>query len=256
MLRTTAALLGILALPTALAADVGVTLRGSPESMVRQNQVARQSAYAFHRTPEQIRVAVEAGELVWLEGNEDYAVLPMGFPVARPEVKLFVERLGAQFREACGDRLVVTSLTRAISRQPPNAHPLSVHPAGMAVDLRVPRTAACRSWLDAALLGMEARGLIDATRENRPPHYHVAIFPRPYVAYVAETVRLAEPLPELGAAPALRVDSAPAAGPDALEIAGVASSSFAAGTAEAGDQEETRGWLGRLVTRVLSIFRG
>jgi hypothetical protein len=256
MFRTTAALLGTLALPAALAADVGVTLRGSPESMVRQNQVARQSAYAFHRTPEQIRDAVEAGELVRLEGNEDYAVLPMGFPVALPEVKLFVERLSAQFREACADRLVVTSLTRAINRQPPNAHPLSVHPAGMAVDLRVPRTAACRSWLDAALLGMEARGLIDATRENRPPHYHVAVFPRPYVAYVAETVRLAEPLPELGTAPALRVDSAPEAGPDALEIAGVAASSFAAGTAEAGDEGEARGWLGRLVTRVLSIFRG
>jgi hypothetical protein len=255
MYRTMAALVGILVLPAALAADVGVTLRGSPESMVRQNQVARQSAYAFHRTPEQIRDAVEAGELVRLEGNEDYALLPMGFPVALPEVKLFVERLGAQFREACGDRLVVTSLTRAASRQPPNAHPLSVHPAGMAVDLRVPRTASCRSWLDATLLGMEQRGLIDATLENRPPHYHVAVFPRPYLAYVAETVRLEEPLPELSAAPALRADPAPDAGPDALPLAGIATSSFAAGAPEVDEQEEARGWIGRLVTRMLSIFR-
>jgi hypothetical protein len=31
---------------------------------------------------------------------------------------------------------------------------------------------------------LERRGLLDATREHRPPHYHVAVFPRPYLAYL------------------------------------------------------------------------
>ena len=37
---------------------------------------------------------------------------------ARPEVVLFLERLGKQYREACGEPLVVTSLTRPKSSQP------------------------------------------------------------------------------------------------------------------------------------------
>ncbi len=27
--------------------------------------------------------------------------------------------------------------------------------------------------------------MLEAARERRPPHYHVALFPRPYAAYVA-----------------------------------------------------------------------
>ncbi len=160
------------------------SLRGSPASMIQQNQVAKDHSLTFYRTPAQIRDAVSSGDLVELTGNENYAVADfVRFPYLQPEGVLFVERLSAQYREACGQKLVVTSAVRPTSGQPSNAHRLSVHPAGMAVDLRVSDRASCRSWLESALLGMEARGVINGIREFHPPHYHVAIFPNQYREY-------------------------------------------------------------------------
>src|SRR5690606_40092741 len=89
------------------------------------------------------------------------------------------------YQAACGEKLVVTSLVRPTTRQPRNAADRSVHPTGMAMDLRRSNKASCRRWLERVLLQLEARGVLEATRENRPPHYHVALFPRPYVQYVA-----------------------------------------------------------------------
>jgi DNA-directed RNA polymerase specialized sigma24 family protein len=127
---------------------------------------------------------VESGYLVPLEGSADYSVIA-GYPYARPVVRAFVERLSSRYNEACGEKLVVTSLTRPAARQPRNASPLSVHPAGMAVDLRVSRAGACREWLSAELLELETLGLLDATLERLPPHYHVAVFPAEFGAYDA-----------------------------------------------------------------------
>ncbi len=95
----------------------------------------------------------------------------------------------------------MTSLTRPSSRQPGNAHRLSIHPAGMAVDLRVPGDPADRQWLENALLSLEAAGVLDATRERRPPHYHVAVFPEAYRKHVAArltTEAAATVLPSFG----------------------------------------------------------
>ncbi len=120
-----------------------------------------------------------------LEGDSHYRLHDVSFNVARPEVKLFIERLSAQYLSACGERLVVTSLTRPISLQPANASDRSVHPTGMAVDLRVPRRSSCRRWLESTVLTLERRRLLDATLERSPLHYHVAVFPDEYLAYVS-----------------------------------------------------------------------
>jgi nucleoid-associated protein YgaU len=160
-------------------------LRGSPQAMQKQNRVAIQHDYTFLRTSVQVRRFVDAGYLVKVPGNADYELASVSHPYARPAVKLFIERLSAQYRAACGEKLVVTSLTRPLSEQPRNASALSVHPAGMAVDLRVSGRAACRNWLERTLMSLERRGVLDAIREQRPPHYHVALFPEPYTRYVA-----------------------------------------------------------------------
>jgi LysM repeat protein len=55
----------------------------------------------------------------------------------------------------------------------------------MALDIRRSNSRACRSWLEDVLLSLEKTGVLEATREYRPPHYHVALFPRPYARYVA-----------------------------------------------------------------------
>ena len=54
----------------------------------------------------------------------------------------------------------------------------------MAVDLRVPPAASCRKWLEGVLLDLERKQVIEATREKRPSHFHVAVFPQPYLHYV------------------------------------------------------------------------
>ena len=121
---------------------------------------------------------------VRMAADHDFTYLTSTSHMRRPEVVLFLERLGKQYREACGEPLVVTSLTRPKSRQPRNASPRSVHPTGMAVDLRRSWNRNCRGWLEAVLLHLEGQGVLEATREMRPPHYHVAVFPEPYARYV------------------------------------------------------------------------
>ena len=180
--RCTAAALALLALPSTLAA---ASLRGSSDSLAIQARMARQHDYTYLRTSSQVKDFAAGGLLVELAGNRDYTLADVSFPYARPEVRTFVERLGRQYRAACGERLVVTSLTRPKSRQPYNASHLSVHPTGMAVDLRQSRRAACRAWLEDTLLALERRDLLEATRERWPAHYHVALFPAPYRRYVA-----------------------------------------------------------------------
>ncbi len=166
------------------------SLRGSTRSLDRQNRVARQHDFTYIRTAAQVRRFVDAGYLVPVRSSEDVRVNRISFPYARPEVALFISRLGRQYHRACGERLVVTSLTRPTSRQPRNASPRSVHPTGMALDLRRSAKRACRRWLEDVLLHLERAGVLDAVRERRPPHYHVALFPKPYAAYV-ESIQLA-----------------------------------------------------------------
>lgn len=154
--------------------------------MQRQHQVARANDYTFLRTTKQVREFVEENRLVRLSGNRHYAIKSgVSFPYARPAVKLFVERIAEDFHAATGEKLVVTSLTRPVSRQPRNASELSVHPAGMAVDFRIPRKKAHQRWLERALLELEDSIVLDVTKERRPAHYHVAVFPRGYERYVA-----------------------------------------------------------------------
>ncbi len=172
----------LLAPPTETAAQ---GLRGSAASLDRQNEQARLHDFTYLNTPADVRRFVEAGYLVPVRPNQDYDVHNVSFPYARPEARLFIQRLAAQYRAACGEKLVVTSLTRPRNRQPPNASSRSVHPTGMAIDLRVSQNARCRSWLESTLLSLEGQGVLEAIRERRPPHYHVALYPRPYSEHVA-----------------------------------------------------------------------
>ena len=159
-------------------------LKGSRTAMRKQNSVAQNQDYSFLRTSSDVRRFVEKGLLVPVQGTSALRLADVSFPYTRPAVKTFIDRLAPQYRNACDEKLVVTSLTRPLSRQPRNASDLSVHPAGMAVDLRSPRRSSCRKWLERTLLSLEAEGVLDVTRERRPAHYHIAIFPAPYLSYV------------------------------------------------------------------------
>jgi LysM repeat protein len=222
-----AALAAVVFLSLAVPAEAQ-TLRGSSRTMQKQNRVAQQHDYSFLETSSQVRRFVGSGYLVEMRGNASYELAGVSHPYARPAVKVFVERLAAQYRSACGEKLVVTSLTRPVLEQPRNASELSVHPAGMAVDLRVSRKSSCVRWIEKTLMSLEKQGVLDATKEKRPPHYHVALFPEPYTRYIASLgatsaarVASAAPKPVRAAEPVLvTAEAAPAAsGPsDALLV--------------------------------------
>jgi hypothetical protein len=160
------------------------SLKGSRSSLDLQNRIAQQHDFTYIRTTAQAKWFVDQGYLVRVRSNGDYEIKRMSHPYARPEVALFVSRLGKQYRAACGESLVVTSLTRPTTRQPGNASRRSVHPTGMAMDLRRSTNRACRSWLESVLLSLEGAGVLEATYERNPPHFHVALFPKLYASYV------------------------------------------------------------------------
>ena len=177
-----AATLSVLILPAQAQQS---SLAGSRASMERQHQHAVQAGYTFTRTSRAVGELVDAGDLVRVSANRHITIHNVSYPYARPAVKTLIERLGAQYYNACGEKLTVTSLTRPIERQPANAATDSVHPTGMAVDLRIPQKQSCRSWLERTLLSLEENDILDVTRERNPPHYHVAVFPETYVQYLA-----------------------------------------------------------------------
>ena len=176
--------LGIDAVPAGAAAADDVSLRGSAASLDEQNDQAERHDFTFLRESSQLQRFVGAGLLVPVGGNSHYRLKDVSFPYARPEVRLFIERLSEQYRRACGEQLVITSLTRPLADQPRNASPRSVHPTGMALDVRRPTDPSCRGWLESTLLYLEEQSVLEATRERAPPHYHVAVFAQNYAGYV------------------------------------------------------------------------
>jgi len=152
------------------------SLRGSHASVNLMYRRAQRGGLDFYETTTEVKRAVVRGELVQLNGNRHYVVHNVRMPYVRPETKAFVTELAVDYHRACGAPLVVTSAVRPMSRKLRNSSSLTVHPTGMAVDVRKP-SGRCLTWLKRTLLAAERRGAIEATEERRPPHFHVAVLP-------------------------------------------------------------------------------
>lgn len=184
--RTVRAVVGLAVLGFLWTASAGAqSLKPSRQSLNRQRAVAQAHDFTYLRNRGHVQRFVQRGWLVRVPQGVDYRLHGVSFPFARPEVRLFIQRLSRQYRSACGERLVVTSLTRPKTHQPRNASLYSVHPTGMALDLRRSRNRRCRAWLEKTLLYLEGRRVLEASRERWPSHYHIALFPRPYRDYVS-----------------------------------------------------------------------
>ena len=153
---------------------------------------AKESDLTFYRTPSAVREAVEEGQLVAVPLDDDVAIAHgVKHPYVLPTTRDWIDGFARRYHEHCGDALVVTSGARSLAEQPRNGSTKSVHPTGMAVDLRRP-TGPCLRWLRTALLEEERSGVVEATEERHPRHFHVAVFPNtPQVA-----VRIASRSPQ------------------------------------------------------------
>jgi hypothetical protein len=155
-------------------------LRGSQESVQKMWDFATTHGLAFYRSPRDIEKAVADGKLVPLDGDASYELTRnVGFSYATREAKQFVASFAPQYLAACGAPLIVTSAARPTNRQPRNSNQYSVHPTGIAVDLRRPPAGPCQTWLRNALAELEEQGYIEATEERRPVHLHVAVLTEP-----------------------------------------------------------------------------
>ena len=90
------------------------SLRGSKASVDRMAKQAELHDFTHLRTGGRVEDFVEMGLLVRLTGDANYRLDEVSYPFARPETKLFVERLSRQSRSVCEDGLVVKSLTRPL----------------------------------------------------------------------------------------------------------------------------------------------
>lgn len=133
----------------------------------------------FYQTMDEARAAISSGKFVPLYGNQYYATYHMTLAYATPQAKAFIEALAPQFVEHCDEMMVVTSALRPKEKSPRNGSPWTVHPTGIAVDIRKPRNQACKPWLRQVLLDYQNQGYVDATEEFHPPHFHVAVIKAP-----------------------------------------------------------------------------
>ncbi len=161
------------------------TLKGSASSINKQYQTALAYGFSFVNTARSVNSHLGSSQLLRVEPDRYMALHDVSYPYAVQGTKLFLSRLSAQYYSMCGEKLTVTSLLRPRDRQPANSVARSVHPTGMAVDLRIPSKQKCRSWLENTLLSLEREGVLDVTRERYPPHYHVAVYARDYETRVA-----------------------------------------------------------------------
>jgi hypothetical protein len=155
----------------------GATLRGSKAAVERAYQEARSEGLEFTASRREILRGAEEGNYVSLRGGA-WRLRGVTTPYARPETRAFLRAFAPEYRDACGEALTVTSAMRPTSVRLRNSVAHTVHPTGIAVDLRAPRSR-CRSWMRAALLGYERRGVVEATEERRPAHFHVAVLRAP-----------------------------------------------------------------------------
>jgi hypothetical protein len=179
-------------------------LHGSKESVQKMYEFAQSHHLTFYLTATTLDSAIAHGKLVPLTGDSTYALTRgVGFSYASREVKQFVEGFAPQYLHACGTPLTVTSAARPLSRQPHNANPLSVHPTGIAVDIRRPSAGPCLTWVRGALSRLEEQGVIEATEEHHPVHLHIAVLAAPGVRVVLPSLTNGMPAAPRIASPAV-----------------------------------------------------
>jgi hypothetical protein len=153
------------------------SLRGSRSSVNRMYNRAVSSDLTFLKTPTSLYEAVKDGALVPIGATDDLFLDHVKYPFVLPRTRTVLYDFAARYRASCGERLVVTSAARPQSEQPRNASKRSVHPTGMAVDFRRP-AGPCLTFMRKGLLALEKQGVLEATEERHPVHFHIAVLQR------------------------------------------------------------------------------
>ena len=166
--------------PADESATSGASLRGSHAAVDRAYDAAVSAGAPFVHSESELERRAADGEYVALaRSTPTYQLKGVSSAFVRPATRDWVVGFAADYAKQCGEPLTVTSALRPTTIHLRNSVQKSVHPTGMAVDLRASRNGGCRQWMRETLLDRERDGTIDATEEHRPPHFHVVVLRKP-----------------------------------------------------------------------------
>lgn len=150
----------------------GQSLRGSRSSVNRSYNRAVRNDLEFMKTSTGVYEAVKRGGLVTIGITGDLLIDRVEYPFVLATTREVVYAFAGRYHASCGERLMVTSAVRPRVEQPRNASRKSVHPTGMAVDFRRPG-GRCLTFMRKELIALEKQGVVEATEERHPVHFHV-----------------------------------------------------------------------------------
>ncbi len=165
-------------------------LRGSRESMIRQNEVIDELQLPRIANDEQLLSLEVRDELVPVSETPGLRVSPnldVTRRYCRRWTREFVEDISEAFYRRFKKPLWVTSLVRTVEQQhrlrrtnhnaaPAEGDITSSHLAGIAVDFgKKPMLPRERRWFDQYVLALQRQGLVEAAEERRQACYHIAV---------------------------------------------------------------------------------
>ncbi len=165
-------------------------LRGSHESMVRQNEVINELQLPRIANEEELLSLEVREELVPVSESPALRVAPhldATRRYCRKWTRDFVEDISEAFYQQFNKPLWVTSLVRTVEQQhrlrrhnrnaaPADGEITSSHLAGISVDFgKAPMLPRERHWFDQYVLELQQQGLVEAAEERRQACYHIMV---------------------------------------------------------------------------------
>jgi hypothetical protein len=165
-------------------------LRGSHDSMLRQNEEIDRLKLTRINDDQQLEELELSGELVGLHDSKAMQIAPnieMNRRFCRPWTRAFLEDMSQAFYAQFHQPIQVTSAVRTVDQQVRlqrwnhNAAPIdgdtaSSHLAGLTVDIgKRPMSRKQRAWIDQYVLKLQQLGLVEAAEERRQACYHIMV---------------------------------------------------------------------------------
>jgi hypothetical protein len=168
-------------------------LRGSHESLLRQNEEIDRLGLPRIADDEQLEALVQQRELVPIQENRALRIHPDLAPENRyckPWTLTFLNDLARDYYDEFHQPIQVNSAVRTAEQQqklrrhnhnaaPDAGETASSHLAGLTVDIsRRGMTRKQRKWIEQYLYGLRERGLVETAEERRQPVFHIMVAQR------------------------------------------------------------------------------
>jgi len=168
-------------------------LRGSHESMLRQNEEIDRLGLPRIADEQQLQELVEQRELVPIRETATLRIHPDLEPqnrFCRPWTRSFLDDISRDYYRQFRQPLQVNSAVRTAEQQhklrrhngnaaPDSGETASSHLAGLTVDIsRRAMGRAQRKWMEQYLMGLHERGLVETAEERRQPVFHIMVAKR------------------------------------------------------------------------------